>query len=97
MQPKKSNFKKIFKWIILILLLFIVVIIIIINLFSMKTEFVQIPIPEPKVFITKQWQDPKGQSMITRKYIFYGLNGLGYYQKELEKEQKKETKDQNSY
>ncbi|RAM57717.1 hypothetical protein DH96_02120 [Candidatus Phytoplasma oryzae] len=97
MQPKKSKFKKIFKWIILLLLFLIVVIIIIINFFPSKTEFVQIPIPEPKVSVTKQWQDPQGQSMITKKYTFYGLNGLGYYQKELEKEQQKEIKDQNSY
>ncbi|KXT29089.1 hypothetical protein AXA84_0248 [Candidatus Phytoplasma oryzae] len=54
MQPKKSKFKKIFKWIILLLLLLIVVIIIIINFFPSKTEFVKIPIPEPKVSVTKQ-------------------------------------------
>ncbi|KXT29059.1 ATP-dependent Zn protease domain protein [Candidatus Phytoplasma oryzae] len=96
MQPKKSKFKKIFKWIILLLLLLIVVIIIIINFFPSKTEFVKIPIPEPKVSVTKQWQDPQGQPMIEKNYIFYGLNGLGYYQKELEKEQQKKIKDQNS-
>ncbi|KXT29061.1 hypothetical protein AXA84_0247 [Candidatus Phytoplasma oryzae] len=32
--------------------------------------------------------------MITKKYTFYGLNGLGHYQKELEKEQNKPTAEE---
>ncbi|KXT29060.1 hypothetical protein AXA84_0423 [Candidatus Phytoplasma oryzae] len=54
MKLKKGKFKKIFKWIILFLLFFIIVIIIIMKFFPSKTEFVQIPIPEPKVSVTKQ-------------------------------------------
>ncbi|WBL31311.1 hypothetical protein [Candidatus Phytoplasma sacchari] len=89
------NFKKILKWIVLILLFLIVLIIIVIKFFPDKNEFQQILIPEIQVQEHKKWQ-LKGQTMVDRTYSFYGLNGLGYYQKELKKEKQKPAKEQNS-
>ncbi|WCA22538.1 hypothetical protein [Candidatus Phytoplasma oryzae] len=51
-------------------------------------------IPSPKVEEKKKWRE-NGQEMIKKEYTFYGLNGIGYYQKELEKEQYKPLLEQN--
>ncbi|WCA22371.1 hypothetical protein [Candidatus Phytoplasma oryzae] len=89
------KFKKIFKWIVLILLLFIGLVLII-SYFLPKPPFKQIPIPAPHIHEAHKWLD-QGQTMVEKRYVFYGLNGLGYYQKELTQAQQKPTTEQNPY
>ncbi|KAB8121688.1 hypothetical protein ['Cynodon dactylon' phytoplasma] len=86
------NLKKIIKWLIFLLLL-LVILFFVIGSFLPQPPFKQIPIPEPRVQELRRWTI-NNQPMIEKTYTFYGLNGLGYYQKELEKEEKKPTAEE---
>ncbi|WCA22389.1 hypothetical protein [Candidatus Phytoplasma oryzae] len=48
----------------------------------------------PKIQEIRKWQ-AQGKEMTEKVYTFYDLNGLGYYQKELDKEQQKPKNEQN--
>ncbi|KAB8121691.1 hypothetical protein ['Cynodon dactylon' phytoplasma] len=89
------NLKKILKWLIILLLLLVILFFVIGSLLP-QPPFKQIPIPEPQIQEMRKYLD-NNQPMIEKRYTFYGLNGLGYYQKELEKEQQKPIEAQNPY
>ncbi|XXP77548.1 MAG: hypothetical protein AB3N34_01245 [Lettuce witches'-broom phytoplasma] len=93
MSKKRLSFIIMFS-ILGVLLLFIIAIILVIILNPKKTPVG--PIPAPTVEIKREWFKTKdrtnvgeGTPMIEAVYTFYGLEGLGYYEKQIALNEKK--------
>lgn len=78
----------------MIFLIFLALIIFLNNILKDPRKIKPESIEKPIIYETNKWFE-NNQEMIIKSYVFYGLNGLNYYQKQLEKEKIKSNTDQN--